>query len=458
MYIYYYYYLQNNTDTFAINNNPFIYHINPISSEENLFTTSDGVDIYCDGIRSLPDNILASKCNLLVYDENKDKLCNLISEISKPNDSNSLYDPEFSYHCKIEMRHPRINGSATLIIRIDGVEEGTKLVKVIGYSIINIFRLPTTGIQPNITDIHYLLNEGSWQIPVYEGPYNIKEYSKIRSDDLYRNNNRLPCTTVLIRILNAPKDPITGYCYNSANFEEEEGIEKGVLKPSVPYSYCQYDSSLCKAITISETKLYEKRKNRVNPLICNVLRIIYPSTISLRTYEEMITALSKTFDIHPDKYINYDLICEYNTTMGFEYSILSLHGIKSKKVCKIISSNIPPGLYFTNESNVSIVSYTENINWESKTGNIYYQNHLSVYIYIYIFINIIYKQHNNLIEYNDNLIIVFEIYEYTFKNNKKKNNLKRIGWSYFPIFYKKKRYIRSGKYVLPVFKGEFPRV
>lgn len=56
------------------------------------------------------------------------------------------------------------------------------------------------------------------------------------------------------------------------------------------------------------------------------------------------------------------------------------------------------------------------------------------------------------------MIVVFEIYEYTFKNNKKKNNLKRIGWSYFPIFYKKKRYIRSGKYVLPVFKGEFPRV
>lgn len=434
-------YKQKNADSFTINSNPFIYRVNPVSSDETLFTITDGVDIYCDGIRSLPDNVLASKCNMLVYNENKEKLCGLVSEISKPNDNNLLFDPEFSYKCKIELRNPHINGSATLIVRIDAVEDITKEVKVVGYAGINLFRIPKTGVQPNISDIHYLLNEGSWQIPVFEGPYNIKEYSRIRSDDLNRNNNRLPCTTVLIRIFRAPKDPITGYCYNVANFREEEAVEKGVLKPSIPYCHCQYDSSLCKPITVSENKLYEKRRNRVNPLVCDVLRIIYPSTVSLRTYEEMISALTKTFDVHPDRYINYDLICEYNSTMGFEYSILSLHGIKSKKVHKIVTANIPPGLYFTSHNDGNNVSFTESIDWNSKIGNIYYQNHLC---------------HNCLIEYDDNLIIIFEILEYNYKN--KKNSFKRVGWSYYPIFYNKKRYIRSGKYVLPVFKGEFPRV
>lgn len=329
-----------------------------------LFTWVDGVDIYCSGCRSLPDNVTVTKCTLAVYDETRTKLGEIVNDIAGIEELR--YDPSF-HNCRCEIRKPLVNGGATLIIRIDTIDIELRKPRVVGYALFPIFRYPdNVSKQPISTDTKFILNEGCFQIPLRQGIYDLSKQTTVRADQL-NHALKVPCSTVLIQICLAKKDEYTGFTYKSSQY----------IQPP-PYKYCKYDSSRSNP-TKSEVKLYKVRKNRTNPKIKEVLHLLYYPPPDVNEVDEIKKLLMKSFSEKPTLNINYCLSTEYCSTTGFQLSIIAVHGFKINYPIKVMNTIIPPGSFFQ-DGNSQLVFFTQKLRWESRIGNIYYDKNSNVLI------------------------------------------------------------------------------
>ena len=108
---------------------------------------------------------------------------------------------------------------------------------VLGHGVLNLFVDAMTGDQPPEKASSYALNEGGFQIPLHVGLPNTNELLNSRSLDKNRRYSadgdttadsiRLPCATLLLRIVRVPKET------------------QGFPIPSSGYGPGSYDSSRC---------------------------------------------------------------------------------------------------------------------------------------------------------------------------------------------------------------------
>jgi hypothetical protein len=145
----------------------------------------------------------------------------------------------------------------TALFTVETIEARTKKLKVIGYAAINIFVDLNTGKQPETTETtNYVLNEGSFQIPIRMAP--LPELKTFHANSL----DQVPAVlgaSLLVRIGSIPVDN-TGKPLRRINYPQMEWENLGLYSPPPSYSSGAYDSTRCVKFSRHLFKEMMKRK------------------------------------------------------------------------------------------------------------------------------------------------------------------------------------------------------
>jgi len=232
-------------------NLPWILHVH--QSKDITFESGDGLNVYVDAARFLPENVFLSRVSAVVIREGGSVIVPYVGEgksHSKATDwagcslSGSRLSPTFNL--RVEYREDRFDPTAFLLIILACVDrKGT--YHHVGVSTINLFYSSESKNRfesppdPNIGE--YCLNEGAFQLPIrYAWPEEDEKFVI----EAYEKLERIPCATVLMRIEKAKKSP-TGYGLASVFSSRLRPSQKDALiTPAPNYGSKTYDSTRCK--------------------------------------------------------------------------------------------------------------------------------------------------------------------------------------------------------------------
>lgn len=344
-----------------------------------IFQDTDGADIYIDGLRSLPDCVTITKVVALIATESyeiimksENKICDL---------DELRYDPYFDM--KLAFRPTdKLNGSATLIIRIDTVEEDTKEIRSIGYSFFPLFvKAENDYSQPDSDDKNYILRTGNFQIRVHPLDYAFRKDPVRESEEPILSSGIYPCTTITLRVRPANKKKDNTRCYYFEEYEKHGfSIEK-----RLDYSNSCYDTRMCDEIGL-EAGLYFARKNRPNLRLSESYdKMMDEETLTKLNYNKDSIAehLAKILNNKPKQLINPSLVVVGNIEkIAIQICVESIFGYDKKYALKVSHILIPyHEEYFKSKANIDKLKYTKKSNWDSRIGSICFDTNTSdVYI------------------------------------------------------------------------------
>ena len=228
----------------------------PLPDTVPVFAKGDCFDVYVDGARYLPSNVTISRCSIKVLPSEfgavkitdssgkKVKEKNVVSRLSQ-----DAYSPMWGE--RLEFREESFDTTSCLMIRVDTVEEGSKDNEVVGYASLNLFNVKGETYGPEEPG-DCVLNEGGHQIPIYYGAPTKKNIFNV--DNLKKQHDRVPCATVLVRILPAKKREDGSVI--SASDSDSNADDLYIRAPA--YTSGAYDSSSC-IPKAAEELLYKNR-------------------------------------------------------------------------------------------------------------------------------------------------------------------------------------------------------
>ena len=85
---------------------------------------------------------------------------------------------------------------------MDTIDEITQELRVVGYGYLNVFCQQGKTEAEGASDA-FVLNEGGHQVPIYYGKVNPNKGSW---DNTSKAVSKIPCTSVLVRIVHAPRN------------------------------------------------------------------------------------------------------------------------------------------------------------------------------------------------------------------------------------------------------------
>ena len=274
----------------------------PIGQE--LFAADDGFDIYIDGARWLPDNVILTKVTCYVANAKMQ----LYGKFEKEVDPRSMNVRCPYYLARKEMRRDpskEWDPTLTLLIEINGLEgnpadhvksekelkrEAGKADKdrdtgavgdidssqhpsgaptlpcvIVGFAVLHIFVDPISHVQPANSEVReYVLNEGSFQVSVHRS--GLKEKEDLSARALDDELKRL-CTTLLVRIVKAPRSADGTKVISVKDHpgvDESELEELNLLVRPQPYQAGGYSSSSFSMPSAIEQVIYAQRLKAQN--------------------------------------------------------------------------------------------------------------------------------------------------------------------------------------------------
>eukprot|EP00519_Triparma_laevis_P002471 CAMPEP_0182506334 /NCGR_PEP_ID=MMETSP1321-20130603/20971_1 /TAXON_ID=91990 /ORGANISM="Bolidomonas sp., Strain RCC1657" /LENGTH=1787 /DNA_ID=CAMNT_0024712049 /DNA_START=223 /DNA_END=5583 /DNA_ORIENTATION=- len=419
------------------------------------FEAADGVDVYIDGARSLPNNVSVTKVILqcknksgkVFNDDANDKMeqtCDL---------SGTVFSPKFQLYK--EYRSDQFDPTLTLLIRVDTKNLKIKKNECVGYGVLNMFtEVSDRKAQPgNANTQEFALNTGCFQVQLYKKGPDTK--SNNFSGQSLEGQKRVSCATVLVRIVAAPKDSSGMLCLSRSDSQQEEWERLGLAVPAPEYSSGVYDSTRCLPTGL-ETDLYQfRRGNNGTPLDEYVLQQLAKEQpdkdISSFEKEARETWITKTLEGKTAGFLDYTFMKEYSTESGFKVCIDGLHKMKgggvfsSAPFYKALYLLNPPALFYQDGSMTEDVQFTREYDIDSdQTAPIFKDN--------------FFKWNA---EDSASMSLIVEVRAIT---KKKKefvvSDQPESYWGALPIFRKEEpwtRYVASGCYNIPLFEGKVPQ-
>lgn len=363
-------------------NEPFIPYHKEFNNEEK-FQETDGADIYIDGLRSLPDCATITKVNALVALENYEVVMKSESKIA---DLDELrYDPYFDMKMAFRPKEP--DGTATLIIRVDTIEEYTKKIKTVGYSFFPLFcKSKDDDSQPTQEDKEFVLRTGNYQLRIHPIDFIFRKDSVREDEDPIASSGKYPCTTVTLRIKHGFKKKDNTRCYYIEEYEKHGFAAENRRD----YCYSCYDTKLCDEEGM-ENAIYYIRKNRPNLKLTECYdKMIDQETLTKLNFNKdgIKDHLSSLLNNKPKELINPSMVIGNLQNYTFEVCIESVFGYDKKYALKVVHVVIPTHAeYFENKKFKNCLKYTKNSNWESRIGSISFDlENVDVFIIIILFI------------------------------------------------------------------------
>ncbi|KAG1676617.1 hypothetical protein FOA52_008746 [Chlamydomonas sp. UWO 241] len=234
------------------------------------FTPGEGCVLMVDGARFLPANVTISKVVASVWSSDKRQLTPGYYESVASPESNA-YCPKYSLQTTLGQGAERFDQStATVLFVVHTVCRWTRQQRVVGYAALPLFSDPRTGEQPaskNVRD--YVLNQGSFQIPLHIAPP--APSAAFRGDSL-EGVPRLPCASLLVRVFNP------------------EAAKAARRKETPLYADRVYDTTRAKPTPV-ERKLYPKYLARKVQSVREAARALVAGATQLPGYKAQMGVL-----------------------------------------------------------------------------------------------------------------------------------------------------------------------
>ena len=191
-----------------------------------------GVDLYVDGCRFMPDCVTVSKITVYLMDKDGGMMAGPFERICMLD--RSAFDPV--YALRKELRKPKqLDYSTTLFIQVDTVEAQSKDRRVVGYCCHHLFCEPETTAQATSSTCR--LNAGSFQIPLHTtgiGP------GETVNKEALDHAPRLPCATLLLRIVPAVTDKDGLRILSASDVSKEEAMSLGACDSHSAWNPCTF--------------------------------------------------------------------------------------------------------------------------------------------------------------------------------------------------------------------------
>jgi len=238
---------------------PWINYQDVKNKAKNKFENGDGFDVYLDGARFLPDNSTVTKVSLKAYTQSG-KHIGGDDELAFCDLGGSLLSPKFNL--RKEFRGDQFDPTSTLMIRVDTFDNESQKARAVGYTLLNLFtEHKNREKQPdNANAQEFSLNTGCFQIPLHKKAPDVKKLIANQLDAM----PRVSCSTVLVRIVMAPKSDDGLTVLSRSDFEEGEWEKNKLVSVAPDYGPTGvYDSTRCVPMGVEE-RLYQVRKHRMD--------------------------------------------------------------------------------------------------------------------------------------------------------------------------------------------------
>ena len=405
----------------------------------------DGFDVYVDQARYLPDNASLSKIQLKAFTQDLRQVGPTSAAFPRLDDVSG--SPK--YGMRVEFRGEDIaNPALTLLIRVDTVNKYTrKEAKVVGYAAINVFKKANATLQqPRSTDQEFALNKGAFQIPLYRRmPDKSTEFTV---DGFVAGARKVPCATLLVRIVPAARSPDDLGCLSTVDYEEHEWERLGLVQSPPAYSSEAYDSTRAMPLPC-EYSLYEARKDRESLAVREVaLDIIDEDRDDVKVDmlaeddEAMKEYIEKRLE-RPKGILETARFAQYNSSAGFKFAIEIVHNLSwgfmvTPRMVKAIYCLSPPAGFYDEPKLTEDTLFTLTHDWNASTSSS--RKFLDG------------EQSFRDVPFDPNLLMVIDVKQVGSK--KKPDEILDHSWTVCPIFQAPHEFVRHGYFQLPLYEGK----
>lgn len=246
---------------------PFIENYVPQFTDYVYFEKGSGVDFYVDGARFLPDNVSCTKLIVKAMQNNLEKIA--APKGGLPDLHSSVFSPTFGF--RMEFRQPSFDPTTIILVSLETIDTKTKEVRIIGYSVINMFLHKNRKQQPmNPNEADFMLNKGCFQLPIYcQEPYRKPPFSM----ESFKRLELIPTATLLVRIREAAKSDDGLRVLSAGDVEPSEWYIRGVVVPPPKYEDRAYNTSYCVPSNV-EKYLYQDRARRSEMSVRDATQIV----------------------------------------------------------------------------------------------------------------------------------------------------------------------------------------
>ena len=312
-----------------------------------------------------------------LFTADKEQVGNVFEGLSHPT-SVSLSP---SFKLRAELRSNQFDATVTMLIRVDTIDAATLNPASVGYACCKVFA-SRDRVQPKTANEQAVyINTGLFQLPLHAGriPSNLEAFSERMLDGL----PKVPCATLLVRVVPAPKSSDGITTLSRDEFPPEEWTRLGLDVPAPTYSSGAYNGSLCEPTADELICFRAKDANVTESAESAVLQALsslpaaksrFPPKPAEAAAPETIEWFRKLFPKHDQirKPVEYAFTAPYAVEKGLCVAIEKLYnmpdlGLFSSQVAlyKVISSTSPPGLFYKDPPLFDGVYYTKSNNLES---------------------------------------------------------------------------------------------
>ena len=330
----------------AENPDPFI--PNEKSQVQNSLFKDDTLILYVDGARFLPENTSFSRVVVTLYTSKGNEVARHIignSNIQKSTAQHPYFGlrEEFS-----KITHPNMDPTMIAVFKVETFDRANGEQRVVGFSFFPIFM--DKNIKAPVrkqNEKKFILNNGNYQLPMFSEkpdfhpPLLIEELTKLE---------KLPCSTLLIRIEKAPRGE-NGRPLKIKGMKDEQKYELGLVTLPPKYSQGVYNTMYC-TIGITEAEILNEKSMRPDPPMTSVIK----ETKRLLKIQEQLSmpelrvAVEKAFDdfkaSDSQKMMDYNFFSQYIPRIGLRFAVEMMFNTEPKQLyLAVVSVNPPASIY-----------------------------------------------------------------------------------------------------------------
>ena len=337
-------------------NDPFI--PNTLKQHQNKkFEKEELIVFYIDTARFLPESISLSRVSIrIITDQGKVVVAPQGTTCSLKNSTTE--NPVFGYRLEISKKtHPKLNATAVAIITMETIDRVSLLQRVVGYCYFPLFVDKLTG-EPskNEASSEYCLNNGCYQLPLYcdkprsELPITFTKLTQAE---------RIPCSTLLIRVEKAPKDA-SGRPIFYEGLLQKDAIEKGVLTLPPEYNEGKYSNKYIN-LDSDELTIYKHKNERIDLDIKDTLRIMRDLMLKDKKFSkdlrrkvrkktnddisdlEFLLHWFADFSHSPEERLDLNYFSQFISEIGFKFGVEMIFNWDPSLIYVWLCSLNPPG-------------------------------------------------------------------------------------------------------------------
>jgi hypothetical protein len=273
-----------------------------------------------------------------------------------------------------------------VLVRIDTVDCSSLLPGSVGYACFKLF-CSRDRVQPKSSnESNCFINTGAFQLPIYAGrPGGLDAYDEnmLKTCNGGKGLSRIPCASLLVRVLNAPRSPDGLAVLSRDDYPREEWVKLGLDVPAPVYASGAYHGEACRPS--DEEKVCFAAKAEVPALVEAAVSQAMSSRMDALPpgitpkpqgahESELATWLGSFFPVDMKRIADLSFTAPYSLESGLQVSVDMLYGMPEQSgglftqapsvLYKVIYSIVPPGLFYKDPPLSEGVRFTKTENYD----------------------------------------------------------------------------------------------